>query len=718
MRFGQIHRVLVDALAILGILAVVSATTMAPVAAVAALVGACCALFVPDRWQRSAWATHVATVAPLALLSVEGVRLFTAGSVLEVAIEFAVMLQAIRLATRRGATHDQQIIVLALLHFVVGTVLGGGIAFGLCFIGFVVVAPGALALSHLRREVEGNYRQGARDRTGLPVDVPRILRSRRVVGRGFLLVTTLMSVPIFLFTAILFLAFPRVGLSLLIMNHGRGGRMVGFSDHVDLGDVGQLRSDPTIALRFEPDELPAPRPARMTLRFRGTAFDTYDGRAWSRSHNERATAERVLDTYPITRYPNAHDTRIRIDLEPIDPPVVFLPTNAVALQISNSGQQLAGSEFSLQRGPEDELRYANSETRGLRYYVHFAQNAEPVQTTKLAEEDRRRYLTLAPGQSSALESLAQKWTQSAATPALRARALESHLKEEYAYDIASPSGAATRPVEHFLLESKRGHCEFFSTSMALLLRTLNIPSRNATGLVGGTYNRFGNYYAVREGDAHSWVEAFIESEPGVGYWTTFDPTPSTAVLPPSNVTSAWNYARDFAEAVSQRWNRNVVGYDLQQQGRVAASINGRFNSIRARLGIKQGTLERLTRTDAIALYVIIGTAIAAAVWHRRKRHVKSQNPNRKQQVNQQKSDVSALYRELEKALASQGHQRRADEAPLRHATQVAAAIPQLATCVENSVQCYLDVRFGGSELTKERTALIEQATKEVIKFGR
>src|SRR5690606_38861173 len=104
---------------------------------------------------------------------------------------------------------------------------GGGLVYGIAFIGFLVVAPAALVLSHLRREVEGNYRQGARDRTGLPVDVPRILRSRRVVGRGFLLFVCSLSIPIFAFTAVLFLLFPRVGLSLLLLSHSRPERMVG-----------------------------------------------------------------------------------------------------------------------------------------------------------------------------------------------------------------------------------------------------------------------------------------------------------------------------------------------------------------------------------------------------------------------------------------------------------------------------------------------------------
>src|SRR5690606_40451712 len=167
-------------------------------------------------WQDRAALRHAGVIAPLALLATQSARLLGGEPLLALAVEFAAALQVVRLLTRRGAAHDQQVIVLALLHLVAATVLGGGLAYGLCFVGFLIVAPGALVLSHLRREVEGNYRQGARDRTGLPVDVPRILRSRRVIGRSFLFFTCLLSVPIFVFTAVLFIAFPRVGLSFLL----------------------------------------------------------------------------------------------------------------------------------------------------------------------------------------------------------------------------------------------------------------------------------------------------------------------------------------------------------------------------------------------------------------------------------------------------------------------------------------------------------------------
>src|SRR5690606_23804247 len=95
--------------------------------------------------------------------------------------------------------------------------------------------------------------------------------------------TCLLSVPILLFTAILFIAFPRVGLSLLFFNQSETTRMVGFSVRIDLGEVGTLQADPTLAMRVEIPDLADPPPQRIELHLRGTAFDSYDGRTWSRT---------------------------------------------------------------------------------------------------------------------------------------------------------------------------------------------------------------------------------------------------------------------------------------------------------------------------------------------------------------------------------------------------------------------------------------------------
>jgi transglutaminase-like putative cysteine protease len=726
MRFGLVHRFMTDALAALGVLAVVSTASLSPWTNVLLVVGLALAMALPESWQGKPALRHFATIAPLTLLILQGARLLAGRSPLDVAVEFAALLQIVRLATRRGAAHDQQIIVLALLHFVAGTVLGGGLTYGLCFLGFLVVAPGALVLSHLRREVEGNYRQGARDRTGLPVDVPRILRSRRVVGRGFLAATCLLSVPILAFTTALFILFPRVGLSLLLLNHPHAGRMIGFSDHVDLGDVGVLRDDPTIALRFELNDLPEPPPTRLPLKLRGTAFDTYDGRAWARTPRDPRQTEHGPETGDLValfRGPEpARDRVVRIDLEPIDPPVVFLPPRAVALRIKAQNQILLGEPLAIQHGPDDELRYSGSDARGLRYDVYVAPDGEPL-PEQLATQERSRYLALPADLPDRVAALAHDWTDALPTPEAKARAIEDHLRREFAYDLKSPSQGKPQPVDHFLFESKRGHCEFFSTAMALMLRSVGIPSRNVTGFVGGTWNRFGHYYAVREGDAHSWVEAYIDPASPAGSprdrahtaaWQTFDPTPASGALPMEPPGGLYYYLRDLVEAMSQRWNTYVVGYDLRKQVRLFDELSRRYERLRRSTGVDKGPFEHITRGPVVAAFLLVIVALGYVAWRRRRRAAdRREDAPPKPMVDARIEAAAALYRALETALQAQGITRAPSTPPLRHAEDLRARHHPLAGEVVELTEVYLSSRFGGDALTDVRRRDFERRVREI-----
>ena len=709
MRFGLVHRIMTDVLAVLGVLAVVSTASLSGWMNVVLLGGLAAAMAIPEAWQARPALRQFAALAPLLLLVIQGGRLLAGRPALDVAVEFAAFLQIVRLATRRGAAHDQQIIVLAMLHFVAGTVLGGGLAYGLCFLGFLVVAPGALVLSHLRREVEGNYRQGARDRTGLPVDVPRILRSRRVVGRGFLASTCLLSVPILLFTTALFVLFPRVGLSLLLLNHPRAGRMIGFSEHVDLGDVGVLRDDPTIALRFEPKNTPDPLPTRLVLRLRGTAFDAYDGRAWARTQRELHPADHGADggeVYPLFRPADpARDRSIAFDLEPIDPPVLFLPPRAVALRVKPQNQILLGEPLVIQRGSEDELRYAGSDARGLRYEVYIAGDDE-VLIEPLTALERPRYLLLPGNLPQRVVDLAHRWTDELATPDAKARRIEERLRRDFIYDLRSPSQGRPQPVDHFLFESRRGHCEFFSTAMALMLRAVGIPSRNVTGFVGGTWNRFGHYYAVREGDAHSWVEAYIDS-PSRSGWKTFDPTPSSGAQPFEPPTGAYYYVRDFVEALSQRWNTYVVGYDLRKQVRIFDEMSQRYERLR---------FGGSTRAPIIAGALSVAVIVGYAVWKR----IRRKNGNRKREESTRRAQsyeaAVALYRALETALRIQGLTRPLARPPLGYAEELHERRHPLAGEVLALTNVYLETRFGGRELTEVVKRDFERRIRDIRAF--
>jgi transglutaminase-like putative cysteine protease len=698
---------MIDLLATLGLLALVSSGELNKWMSVGVLLALAVAVTLPHRWQEHRVVLTVGTYGPLLLLTLQLSRWFLGEPLITLAVEFAAALQVVRLATRRGAAHDQQVLVLALLHLIAGTVLGGGLTYALCFLGFLIVGPGALVLSHLRREVEGNYRQGARDRTGLPVDVPRILRSRRVVGKHFLLFTCSLSIPIFVFTAVLFVLFPRVGLSLLLLNHARPERMVGFSDHVDLGGVGRLRSDPKIAMRVQfADRAPNP-PPRVALYLRGTAFDRYDGRTWSRTLSRNVPLELRAHTLPLRRFPDpSRDRKMTIELEPIDPPVIFVPAGAVALQVLPRGAALLDPPTGVYAGPEGELKYASFTEGGLRYTAYLG-SVTDTPSAPLLPQDRVRYLALPDNTTNRMADLARAWAGGQTDPLAQAKAIETRLRTAYRYDVDSPSGAEDNPLDHFLFESHRGHCEFYSTAMAVLLRVLGVPTRTVTGFFGGTYNRFGEYYAVRQGDAHSWLEAYIS---GRG-WVRFDPTPPANAAPQGEISGAFAFVRDFVEAAAQRYSRHVISYDLHQQLRLLGTARRVYGEIRHRSGLPAilGSNTRLALVLAGGLLVGFGL-----YWLLRARPPRS----RRQQLEASgppadRKEIVRLYSMLEVAMAARGVPRQPATPPLGHARALAELGHPVGSDVLELTQVYLDVRFGGQELTDAQRQRFARRVREL-----
>lgn len=683
MRFGFVHRVMTDALAALGLLSLLTGGELDLTMSIVIAVCMVAAVLLPERFQDQPWIRNGGVIASLTLLAVQLTRAVGGGDLLKLAVEFAAALQVIRVATRRGAAHDQQIILLALLHLVAGTVLGGGLAYGISLVGFLVVAPGALVLSHLRREVEGNYRQGARDRTGLPVDVPRILRSRRVISRRFLAVTCSLALPVFLFTALLFVLFPRVGLSLLLLNHSRSTRMIGFSTRVDLGGVGKLRSDPTIAMRVHLGTLSPVPPPRLALYLRGTSFDRYDGGSWSRTRPAHEPAPMMGGFVWTTGKPLGTEA-MTIDLEPINPPIVFLPPDAVGFRLVSHNEALPARRPNITVASDGEYKYETLEERGLQYQVYRGR-ARPEQLTP---GERERYLDLPDDIKGPVTALARSWTEGLTSDAEIASVVEQRLRSDYRYDLNSPSGAAPQPLLHFLFESKAGHCEFYSTAMAMLLRTVGIPTRNVTGFIGGSYNRFGGFYAVRQGDAHSWVEVYLE---GRG-WTRFDPTPPMSSAPRSDVTGMIAFMRDIMEAAAQRWSRHVVGYDLDQQVELFRSVRQRYQNVGGRL---------LGDSSEVVGFVLLAIAGGGLVfigirrgWFRRRPRV-----HEAKSAEQAASLRSvALYRQLEEVLRELGVARPSTTPPLAHARALVSVEHPAGNEVLALTERYLAARFGHRHL--------------------
>jgi len=703
MRFGLVHRIMTDTLAALGVFALVASGQFSRATNIIVTLAMAMAIALREPARQLAGKKRADAGATIVLLAVQvGRAVFTEAIVLDLVIEFALGLQVIRVATRRGAAHDQQIIVLALLHLIAGTVVGGGLGYGLCFFGLLVVTPGALVLSHLRREVEGNYRQGARDRTGLPVDVPRILRSKRVVGKRFIAVTCLLSVPILLFTVALFVIFPRVGLSLLLLSHPKSGRMIGFSGKVDLGQIGTLRADDTIAARVTVPDLPDPPPAHKVMHLRGTALDHYDGRSWSQSTKLNRILASGGELIAFSQVPNvAQDATMRIQLEPIDPPVVFVPRGATGMRAVDSNSLTVGARATIQRGPEGELRYSSPHDRGLTYIVYMDADKRPS-FRSLRASQRSAHLQLPDEFSPRVRALAEEWTAGIQGDTLRARAIQKRLRTEFTYDLSSPSGEAEDPLAHFLFESRAGHCEYYSTAMALMLRSLGIPSRNVTGFIGGTYNKYGEFYAVRQGDAHSWVEAYIK---GRG-WMTFDPTPSSAAVPLSEMNSVLATVRDIYEAISQRWNQNVLGYDLRQQVSLLESLRSRNKSTQNLLRAPQ------TRVLLALLGLLLAGGSAFWLYQRRRKRLPS-GARAPKHLSKSARLATRLYELLDRAMASIGIARSTSMPPLRHALGLHERNHPLAEELLSLTKIYLSARYGEEAVSADDGRRFERRIRQL-----
>ena len=163
-----------------------------------------------------------------------------------------------------------------------------------------------------------------------------------------------------------------------------------------------------------------------------------------------------------------------------------------------------------------------------------------------------------PEASERLGGLAKEITQSATSAYEKAQAIEAYLARNYRYSLDIPSSVQANPLEEFLFERKTGYCEHYATAMVMLLRAVGVPARLVTGFLATEWNEYGNYYLVRQRDAHAWVEVHL---PNSG-WVTMDPTP--AVSEPAG-DSQWFALSRAMDTLRLRWNRFFVQYNAADQ---------------------------------------------------------------------------------------------------------------------------------------------------------
>jgi len=500
------------------------------------------------------------------------------------------------------------------------------------------------------------------------------------VAMALLLLIFVMALPLFLIA-------PRAGSAALTRSGGGVSHFIGFSENVTLGEIGSLKQDDGLVMhvRIEDSESPG------ALRWRGIALDEFTGRAWKKSPEARSVVQKDSERgfFQLDSPQALHRlTKQTVFLEPLESPVLFAAPRLVGIQ---------GDFPSVRVDAEGSVQSRRHEFERLMYKA-ISDTVEP--SPQVLRNDLRpypavydRYLQLPEKLDPRISKLATAMIVNA--QALNrfdaAKAIESALQNDYAYSLQMKAGGVD-PLADFLFNVKAGHCEYFSTAMAILLRTHGIAARVVNGFLPGEYNDAANAFTVRQSDAHSWVEVYF---PESRAWVTFDPTPPAGKTEPVRTGFAAQLKK-YAEAMELVWYQYVVGYDKQEQQTLATSLHTRVFEYSRLLTSLLGSVRRMFPTNVFSIFVsalalillVLAIVILRRVlmfgWRRGLRLSQSEEQSRSRVV---------FYERLLSLMAERGFQRDSHQTPLEFASKLGLREAAVIT------RAYNRVRFGNEHLS-------------------
>ena len=516
---------------------------------------------------------------------------------------------------------------------------------------------------------------------------PAIHGQTKGFHRRLLAVSLVSSLGILSLTIGLFFVLPRTARSALQNLVSNKFHLPGFGGEVDLRKIGQIQtSSRTIMYVRIPD-----RGEVLNLRWRGSAMSRFDGQRWTTSGD---SAETIRLRYGNTSIPiRTHGGRkgMRVEYE-----VQLTETGMNALFVAGIPELLTANVGSIAVLSNGTIRTLSDLPAVLRYSVtSFFDESGGDGTALLTRDELRRVLEVPRSVDPRIFELAQRAAGTENNPGLQARRLVDYLQRNYGYTLELPENGRADPIGHFLFERKQGHCEYFASSLALMLRSIGIPSRVVTGFQGGTLNPINGWYTVRASDAHSWVEAFI---PGNG-WTAFDATPATARL---QSVSVFARVTNLIEAADLFWQDWVLQYDLERQFKLANQIEQTRFGTRTRSAM--GFFESIQETAAAAAlwlkanFVILaglgvigmlGWVVGPRVGRRwRERRQRSRLTGGRADAN----DATVLYRQLLETLEQNQIRKPSWFTPMEFAEKLPAS--ELSERVAEFTRAYNRLRYG------------------------
>jgi transglutaminase-like putative cysteine protease len=610
-----------------------------------------------------------------------------------------------------SATSDRDTLFLAMLSFaaiLASAILTLDTQFLFLFLCFLIFAVATFLGLEIRRSAAGSILS---DRMS-----PRIYDRRLTWALS--LVALSASLGSIVVGAGLFFIFPRFSAGYLSRAGMQPSLMTGFNENVELGQIGELKKNSTVVMRVRTGG-PVGYPV---LRWRGIALVEFDGKRWFNGETPRPLpVTRNIDGWiPINTIDGVKDrgatgVKYTILLQPLATDALFAPANVISIRGNFSGQG-GGYESSprrnyLLRDATGSLFNPYHTYSPIRYEGYSA--LPTIAATKLRaagtdypQDILQRYLQL-PTMDPRIKALATQVTRNAATPYEKTVTLTNFLRNAYRYTLTLTGKPGDDPLPHFLFETRAGHCEYFASSLAVMLRTLGIPTREVNGFLPGEYNDLGEDYIVRASDAHSWVEVYF---PENG-WIPFDPTPPG----PEATSGLFSRLANYLDWFELSWNEWVINYDFAHQIALAQNVqhNSRggneavrewFGKIqdRARKGLSLWQLNHARLGNFIPLAFVVFLVVLRfdlmqrvlrkfiLHWQLRESSSLKANPQL----------ASRLYGELLRLLARHGLARRESQTAQEFAAVVTER--ELKSAVREFTQIYSRTRFGGAPCDTSR----------------
>jgi transglutaminase-like putative cysteine protease len=312
------------------------------------------------------------------------------------------------------------------------------------------------------------------------------------------------------------------------------------------------------------------------------------------------------------------------------------------------------------------------------------------------------YLRVPESLASRIRSLATKITAGKNTPAAKTDAVVAWLRRTHGYTTTlKRDERIADPVEDFLLVQTAGHCEYFASAAAILLRLAGVPTRYVNGFLGGEWNSMREAITVRENRAHSWIEAYMGREG----WVRVDATP--AQRRPARMGSL----RQLIDSAELFWGRWVIEYSASQQILLAQRLGQKLGFHRR--GYLPG--HRMTKLSRKQVFFVTGAVLLGLVlWTQRKRLLfwrkRGETLTPRHRATR---PVFRIYHATLARLAASGSPRLPAETPHEYLARLEQTPIEGAAVLSELTEAYTSARYGDVEIPPETLAQLHRESPQI-----